>query len=86
MATHTATLLSPDERQRLLLDAAEKYLRGEIKDEQFKKAERTYLPDYRVAMQALISSQSIVFGRITGWLMLLPGIVSLVHTETVMRR
>lgn len=50
--------LSPEERQRLLLQAAEKYMRGDMDVEEFEDQERQYRPDYQRIMRALVDSQT----------------------------
>lgn len=46
--------LSPEERRDRLIDAAERYMRGEIDVEAFEDAEREYLPDYRAVVAELM--------------------------------
>jgi hypothetical protein len=60
MPASAATQLSPEERQRLRLEAAEKYMRGDMDVEEFEHQERRYQPDYVRVMQALADSQSRV--------------------------
>lgn len=45
--------LSPEERERRLDEAADRYLDGELTREQFNALERQYAPDYLGAAQVL---------------------------------
>ena len=45
----TKSNLTMGERQRLLLEATDRYLRGEIGADEFREAEERYMTDYRAA-------------------------------------
>lgn len=45
--------IAPDERQRLLGEAAEQYMGGVITGSEFRSREERYRPDYRAAAAAL---------------------------------
>jgi hypothetical protein len=58
MATTTSsTTVSPQERQRLLHEAAHKYMRGDIDQKKYREIERRYRPNYRAAISALVKTR-----------------------------
>lgn len=46
-----------DERQRILVEASEKYMSGLISLKEFRRVERTYGPDYNAATLELAKTQ-----------------------------
>jgi hypothetical protein len=64
MSVPTSTRLPPEERQRRLFEAAEKYMRGDINVQEFEKQERYYKPDYLRMMQAVVDSQTRTFSSL----------------------
>jgi hypothetical protein len=49
--------LSLEELERRLIQASDRFMRGEINVEQFEAAEQSYMPDYRSAFLALAIQQ-----------------------------
>jgi hypothetical protein len=63
-ATHVNTQaparrLSPEERQRRFIESAERYMRGEIKPDEYERAERRYMPDYEAIVRSLVGSRTL---------------------------
>jgi hypothetical protein len=53
MASRPPAQLPPEESERRLIQASDRFLRGEISVEEFESEERRYMTDYRSAMVTL---------------------------------
>ncbi len=52
-----AIRISPKERERSLVDATERYMRGSLTRQDFEEEERKYMPDYAAAADALAKAR-----------------------------
>jgi hypothetical protein len=73
--------LAPEERQKLLLDAANRYMQGEITVEEFERTEQRYRPNYPAVMRTLVRTQE-AFSSVFALMKLITAVVSMTTRMT----
>ena len=64
MTERQREMLPLEERQRLLIEASEQYMRGEIDIDQLENAERLYMPDYGSVIRELARARGDIVRRV----------------------
>ena len=49
--------MTPDERNRRLIEIAEQYMRGKITSDEYRAASRALMPDYEAAFRTIANRQ-----------------------------